>query len=127
MTTRQMRPQSGIVRTALLALVFFFLVPLFGIEGQGGAAPPKPVNDRGVVSVVSGAQADSRVENRDCREGQQRDPRGVVVQCPEAPVVHAPKPERAVSGPQDGILRLVGSSPPGTTSVDLYRIQIIRT
>ncbi|MEU7579964.1 hypothetical protein AB0B50_20470 [Streptomyces sp. NPDC041068] len=131
MATRQMRPQHGIVRAVLLALVFLFLVPVFGTEGSAGSSSAKSASDRSVAAVapavVPAVRGSFRVEDRGCHEEQPGGPRGAVVPCPEQPGAHVPKSVPAPSGPQDDVLSLPGASPPGTTSVDLYRIQIIRT
>ncbi|MFI0980596.1 hypothetical protein ACH4SP_26755 [Streptomyces sp. NPDC021093] len=127
MTTRLMRPRGGTVRTVLLTLVFLFLVPLFGVEGPADSVSARPVSERSATAFVPSTQADSRDEGRGCHEGQPGDSHGAVAPCPEQPTSHIPRATHAPPGPQDDSLGLPGASPPDITSVDLYRIQIIRT
>ncbi|MGW7413364.1 hypothetical protein [Streptomyces sp. NPDC054863] len=127
MTARRMRPRDAAVRTALLALVLLFLVPLFGVEGPTGSASAGSTADRSATALTSTPRADSPDEERGCHEGQPGAPSGAVAPCPEQPGSHVPKATTAPPGPQDDALAYSGTSPPDTTSVDLYRIQIIRT
>ncbi|MEV0523376.1 hypothetical protein AB0I66_08125 [Streptomyces sp. NPDC050439] len=141
MATRETRPQGSAVRTALFAMAFLFLVPLLGIDGPSGpsvAAVAAVTEDRGATAVAFGPYAERVADSRDggrdrsrdggrgCHEGDNRTPRGALP-APERTSSPAFEAATAPYEPPDQASALPGTSPPGTTSVDLYRTQVIRT
>ncbi|WP_069886244.1 hypothetical protein [Streptomyces luteocolor] len=127
MTTRQMRSRYGTVRAALLALILVCLVPLFGINGAADSRTAGPTAERAAIAVAFPSRADARAEEPGCSEGQPGAPFGARALSPDQPGPHVPKPTPASAGPQDDIPALALASPPGTTAVDLHRIQVSRT
>ncbi|MFH8609662.1 hypothetical protein ACH4D5_19505 [Streptomyces sp. NPDC018029] len=127
MTTRTARPRGHAVRVALIALIFVFLAPLFGIDGASASASVGPETARRATAVSVAPRADSQAEDRGCHEGQPADPRGGVVPCPDPPGSHTPKSTSTPPSPPHVVPVLAGTSHQDVTSVDLYGIQIIRT
>ncbi|MFG2502102.1 hypothetical protein ACGFSB_28305 [Streptomyces sp. NPDC048441] len=132
MGTRQRRRTGGAVSTALFALAFLFLVPLLGIEGPPGPAAATVAHDRGAAaaSAVFGPYVESRDGARDggrgCHEGENRVP-GVALPAPERTSSPTFDPASTPYVPRDDVPASPGASPPDSTSVDLYRTQVIRT
>ncbi|MEU6994067.1 hypothetical protein ABZ953_25865 [Streptomyces sp. NPDC046465] len=125
--TRLMRPRGGTARTTLLTLVFLFLVPLFGVQGTTDSASPGPTTVHTATVSYVAPSVDSPDDDRGCHDGQPTDPHGAMVPRPEQPGSSVPKPTSTPPVPPCAPLALSGTPHSDTTSVDLYRIQIIRT
>ncbi|MFC8128357.1 hypothetical protein [Streptomyces sp. NPDC057302] len=116
----------------LLAMAFLFLVPLLGVDGPSGTAVASVAQDRGAVAAAFGPHADSldsgrdRAGGRGCHEGGSRTPHEAL---PAPERTGSPTFEAAATSyaARDDAPAPPGVSPPDTTSVDLYRTQVIRT
>ncbi|WP_306338553.1 hypothetical protein [Streptomyces sp. KL118A] len=127
-TTRPMRPRDDrTVRTALLTLIFLFLVPLFGIQVTADPASDGPATVRTTTASYATPSADFPDDDRGCHDGQPTDPHSAMVPRPEQPGSPVPKSTSTPPAPPFAPLAPSGTSQSDTTSVDLYRIQIIRT
>ncbi|MFD4633787.1 hypothetical protein ACFVYR_31830 [Streptomyces sp. NPDC058284] len=126
-TRRTVWPRGHTVRTALLALVFVFAAPLFGINGATDASSVGPASARSATTVSVAPRADSPAEDHDCHKGQPADPRGAVVPCPDHWAPYIPKSTSMPPSPPHVVPALAGTPYQDVASVDLYGIQIIRT